>query len=302
MILNINQLRSFYSAAKHKSVKMAAHELMVTPPAITMQIKQLEDTIGMRLMFRHGNSIRLTEIGGTLFRKARTVFRQIQDMENFLEDASRAKSGILRIGCPAPPSKHIMPRLITHFKKTYPDIKIILTQGSNSDMVKSILEHRNELAVIRQRPDEKRLKVRVFGSEPMLLVAAHRSQTVPSDEISVTQLSNIPLIVTQEGSAQRDVVLEYLERFKVTPFIVMESASLDFVKELVRQDSGASFVVRTAALAGLERKELKAVRILEGSPKLEYGIGYLQRKSLSPAAWAFLRLLDSVEDILPAIQ
>jgi DNA-binding transcriptional LysR family regulator len=108
--------------------------------------------------------------------------------------------------------------------------------------------------------------------------------------------------VTQEGSAQRDVVLEYLERFKVTPFIVMESASLDFVKELVRQDSGASFVVRSAALDGLKRNELKAVRILEGYPRLEYGIGYLQRKSLSPAAWAFLRLLDSVEDILPAIQ
>jgi DNA-binding transcriptional LysR family regulator len=302
MILNINQLRAFYTAAKYKSVSEAAHELMVTPPAVTMQVKQLEETLGIRLMFRHRNSIRLTEVGETVFRKSKVIFGRIKEMEDFLEDISRAKSGVLRIGCPPTPAKYVMPRLITAFKKTYPEIRIVLEQGTSSNLVQSILNHQSELAVIRRRPDEKRLKVKVFGTEEILLVTAHGSQIITTGEISVTNLSDIPLIMPQEGSATRRVVLEYLERFRVVPSIVMESASTDLIKELVSQDNGACFLVRSAIQQELKAHTLKEVSIVEGAPRIEYGIGYLQRKTLSPAAWAFLRLLDKVGDILPTFE
>lgn len=146
MILNMNQLRAFYFAAKIRSITKAAQELMVTPPTVTMQIKQLEKTLGIRLMFRDGNSIRLTEIGMPVFSKADTIFENI--------------------------------------------------------------------------------------------------------------------------------------------------------KELVRQDKGASFLEKFAVEEDLKNESLKSVCILEGSPTIEFGIGYLQRNYLSPAAWAFLRLLEKQKDIL----
>jgi DNA-binding transcriptional LysR family regulator len=302
MILNINQLRAFYTAAKHKSVSEAANQLMVTPPAVTMQVKQLEETLGIRLMFRDKNSIRLTEVGETVFKKSKVIFGRITEMENFLEDISRAKSGVLRIGCPPTPAKYVMPRLISMFKKTYPEIRIVLEQGASSNLVKSIERHQSELAVVRCRPDEKRLKVKLFGTEELVLVAAFESRIVATEEISVTNLPDIPLIMPQEGSATRRVVLEYLGRFRITPFVVMESASADLIKELVRQDNGACFLVRSAVQHELKINTLKEVRVLEGAPRIQYGIGYLQRKTLSPAAWAFLRLLDRVGDILPTIE
>lgn len=302
MILNINQLRAFFTAAKFNSVSEAAHELMVTPPAVTMQVKQLEETLGIRLMFRHGNAIRLTDVGKTVFKKSKVIFGRIREMENFLEDISRAKSGVLRIGCPPTPAKYVMPRLISAFNKTYPEIRIVLEQGASANLVKSILQHQAELAVIRRRPQEKRLKVRVFGTEEILLVAAYKSRIITTREISVTNLPDIPIIIPQEGSATRRVVLEYLERFRVVPTVVMESASTDLIKELVSQDNGACFLVRSAVQQELKTNTLKQVRILEGAPRIEYGIGYLQRKTLSPAAWAFLRLLDHVGDILPTIE
>ncbi len=302
MFLNINQLRAFYTVAKHKSVSEAAHQLMVTPPAVTMQVKQLEETLGIRLMFRDGNSIRLTEVGETVFKKSKLIFGRIKEMENFLEDISRAKSGVLRIGCPPTPAKYVLPRLISIFKKTYPEIRIVLEQGTSSNLVQSILRHQSELAVIRRRPDEKRLKVKVFGTEEIVLVAAYKSRIIATEEISVTNLSDTPIIMPQKGSATRRVVLEYLERFRVTPSIVMESASTDLIKELVSQDNGTCFLVRSAVQEELKSKALREIRILEGAPRIEYGIGYLQRKALSPAAWAFLRLLEQVRDILPTIE
>jgi len=298
MILNMNQLRTFYFAAKTKSVTKAAQELMVTPPAVSMQIKQLEETLGIRLVFREGNAINLTEIGISVFSKADIIFANIRSLENFIEDISTAKSGDLRIGCTQTPAKYIMPRLIATFKDTYPGVKILIDQGTNSEMVRNILDRQNELALMRYRPDEKRLKIKVIGGEDVMLMAAIGSQHLPVDEISVLQLATVPLIVPKAGSGIRDVILEYLHRFKVEPNIAMESGSVGLIKELVRQDKAVSFFEKYAVGDDLQNESLRSVRILEGWPTIEFGIGYLQRKYLSPSAWAFLRLVEKQKKIL----
>jgi DNA-binding transcriptional LysR family regulator len=294
MILNINQLRAFYTAAKFKSITRAAHELMVTPPAVTMQVKQLEETVGIRLLVRDGNSIQLTHVGEIVFKKAGKIFQEIHEMESFFEDVSTVKSGELHIGCPETPLKRLMP-LIVAFKKTYPGIRIIIDQASNAEMVKSIEDHRNELAVIRYKPNNSRLKVKIVWKYEVVLVASTKSVHVPGSEISVMQLSEIPLIMRREGSAVREVVLEYLRKFRVNPLVAMESSSLALLKEFVQQDNGVSFIERDALDEEFKHGTLKPVHILEGSPILGFGIGYRNRKDLSPPARAFLKLFDKPE-------
>ena len=301
MIVNMNQLRSFYMAAKLKSITEAAQALMVTPPAITMQVKQLEETIGIRLLVRDGNSIRLTDTGEIVFKKAVRIFQEIHEMEGFLEDISTGKSGELRIGCPEIPLKRLMP-LIEAFKKTYPDIRIILDQGSNADMVKSIEDHRNELAVIRYRPSNSRLKIKAIWKDEVVLIASPKSVHLRGSEISVTQLPEIPLILRREGSAVREIVLEYLRKFKVTPLIAMESGSISILKKFVLKDNGIGFVEHVAVDKELKSGALRLIRILEGSPVIESGIGYRNRKDLSPPAWAFLRLVDKSENLLTVLK
>ena len=291
MILNINQLRSFYMAASMKSISGAAQALMVTPPAVSIQVKQLEETIGIRLLVRDGNAIRLTDAGTRLFKKAEKVFQEIHEIEGFLEDMATGKSGELRIGCPEIPLKRLMP-VIEVFKKTYPGIRIILDQGLNSDMVKSVEDHRNELAVIQYRPSTSRLKIKVIWKDEVVLIRAPKSVHLSASEISVTQLSEIPLILRREGSAIREVVLEHLRKFKVRPLIVMESSSISLLTRFVQKDNGLGFVEKYAVNEALQNGTLRAVRILEGSPAIEFGIGYRNRKDLSPQAWAFLRLLE----------
>ncbi len=301
MILNMNQLRSFYMAASLKSITGAAQALMVTPPAITIQIKQLEEAIGIRLLVRDGNSIRLTEAGASVFKRAEKIFDGIREMEGFLDDMATGRSGELRIGCPEIPLKRLMP-VIDAFKKTYPGIRIIIDQGLNADMVRSVEDHRNELAVIRHRPSTSRLKIKVIWADEVVLVRSPKSAHLSAPEISVTQLSEIPLILRRDGSAVREVVLEYLRRFKVTPLIAMESSSAGLLKEFVRQDNGVGFVERDAVVEELRNGTLQTIRILEGSPSIEFGIGYRNRRDLSAPAWAFLRLLDKSVPSLMALK
>lgn len=291
MIVNMNQLRSFYTAAKLNSIAKAAQQLMVTPPAITNHIKRFEEKIGIRLLVRDGNSIRLTSTGQGVLQKAEQIFQEVHEMEGYLEDISSGKSGELRIGCPEAPLRNLLP-MIEVFREAHPGVKIIFDQGSNTEMIKSIADHRNELAVIRYRPNNSKLKTKVLWQEEVVLIAAPTSAHWPGSTVSVTQLSQIPLVLRGEGSAVREVVLEYLRRFKVTPQIAVESVSTPLLKELVRHDSGLGFVQRGVVEDELKDGTLRLVQIVEGHPIIESGIAYAGRRELSPAAWAFLRLLD----------
>ena len=136
--------------------------------------------------------------------------------------------------------------LIETFKETYPGIRIILDQGLNADMVKSVEDHRNELAVIRYKPSNSRLKIKVIWKDEVVLIRSPKSVHLSAPEISVTQLPGIPLILRREGSAVREVVLEYLRKFRITPLIAMESASVNLLKDFVRQDNGMAFVEKDA--------------------------------------------------------
>ena len=150
--------------------------------------------------------------------------------------------------------------------------------------------------ILRHKPEEKRIKVKIIGSEEVVLVAAAESRHIAAGEIAITQMSSMPLILPKEGSGMRDVIQEYLDLFKVVPNIVMESGSIDLIKEMIRQDTGVSFLEKYAVKEELRSGVFRAIPILEGSPNIKFGIGYLQRKSLSPAAWAFLRMLAKQEN------
>jgi DNA-binding transcriptional LysR family regulator len=301
MILNINQLRSFYTAARNGSISRAAGELMVTPPAISMQIKELEERVGMRLLLREGNGIRLTHTGEEIFRRADRIFQEIGEMEGFLEDVSTGKSGELRIGCPEIPAKQLMPGLVEEFKKTHPGIRLVLNQGSNAEMIKSIMEHKNELVFVRADRSAK-FRIKVLRRDEYVLVAAPQSKHLAGSEVSIMQLASVPLVITGEGSAIRELVLDYFRKFRVSPHIVMESSSASLLREFVRRDTGVGFLQKDAAQEEVKKGYLRVVHILEGEPAMDFGIGYRNRRDLSPAAWAFLRLLEKSENIGPFLE
>jgi DNA-binding transcriptional LysR family regulator len=288
----VNQLRSFYSAAKSESITKAAEELMVTPAAITSQVKQLEENLGLKLLFRSGNAMRLTESGLAVFEKIQTVFEGLDNLERFIAEISKGKSGELRIGCSETAAVYVMPKLITTFQSHYPGIKVIVDRGTTSEMVKSVVDHRNELVVARYRPDDKRLKMRLMGRKEITLIAAYKSAHVRQDRISITDLNKVPLIAPIKGSATRDIIAEHLKRFKVSPKVIIETASIALTKQMVQQDKGVAFVYRDGLAEELSKKRLREILLLECSPSIEYGIGYLSRKNLSEASLAFIRMID----------
>lgn len=266
---------------------------MVTPAAVTAQIKLLEETIGLILLFRSGNCMALTDSGLAVFEKTRKIFEGINDLELFISDISKIKLGELRIGCSETAAIYVMPKLITAFQRAYPGITVIIDRGTTAEMERNLLDRKHELVLIRYRHNEKRFRMRYMGQKEIALIAAKKSVHLPKDEILMSELSHVPLIVPNKGSATRDIIFKHLKRFKIIPKVVLETTSIALTKSLVQQDEGVSFICRDGVYEEIADNRLREIHLLESLPFIEYGIAYLSRNNLSETALAFIRMIGS---------
>ena len=300
MILNMNQLRVFYTLVKTGSTTKAAQALMVTPPAVTLQVKQFEKMVGTALIFREGHTIYLTDAGKKLYEKSEKIFSEIIEMESIIEDMTVGKTGELRLGASQTHAKYVLPKIISAFEEVYPGIKVVLNSGMTRQMIKSIFDHTNELAFIACLVDDMRLKMKILGREELVLIAAKGSRYFNCQGISIEEVAKAPLVLMQEGSGLRNIILSYLSKFQIVPSILtIESSYIDFIKGIVRQDKGVSFFERYSVKEELDENIFQEIHILEGPPNFDIGVAYLRRRNLSTAALTFLRHIDNCLDLLP---
>ena len=300
MILNTNQLRVFFTVAKLGSMTLAAQELMVTPQAVSKQLKALQELLEVQLLYSEGSSIKLTGIGSEIYQLSKEIFDKVWHLEKYIEDLSSLRAGVLRIGYSQTTAKYLMPQVISLFEKEYPQIKIIFQQGFSLAIIKDVLDRKTEIAFIRgirgiPNNLQKKLEIKEFKNRALRLIA---SPTYPiADEINVGLLAKIPLLIPPEGSPTRSSVLKYFSKHELTPNIVLESHNVDIEKELVRQGKGLCFVPGVTVHEELKNKTLKAIRIVEGHPEVSMGIVYAKGKSLSPAALAFIRVFEQLHKL-----
>jgi DNA-binding transcriptional LysR family regulator/HD superfamily phosphohydrolase YqeK len=290
-MLNLNQLRVFYYAAKNLSFTAAAGELFITQPAVTAQIKSFEEYCNLKLFKRRGRRIFLTDEGKFLYDYAAKIFRSEKEIENVIDDMRELKRGILSLGTTKAYARYFMPLMISSFHKNYPHIKIQLNEGSSLDMINSLLEFKIEVAVIAKAADHPEVHFFPFSQEEMVLIVATDHPLRDKKGITFKDLSTEPFIMKEKGSGTRKLVEELFEAEQCTPDILMETSNTEFIKQLVQRGEGVSFVVREAVAAELKEKKL-AVAPLKGSKVyLEVSIAYLKDQVLSPPARAFVDTL-----------
>ncbi len=291
---NLNQLKVFYLAAKYRNFTTAAQLLNVTQPAVSLQIKSIEKFYGIRLFDKVGRQLVLTDAGEILYEYAEKIFGLTSEMVQTLNDLKDLKHGTLRIGTTATFAHHFMPELIASYQKFYPEIRIILYEGSSVDIVQTVLDGRNELGILGRLPYPRGIKWMPLMEQELWLVS---SPTYPNAEknvrgISIQQLAEYPLIFREMGSSIRYVVTDFCNLHHVVPSVRIESGSLAFIKDLVIQGYGLSFFIKAAVLEEIKEGKLIAIPILEGNPKLNIDIVYRRNAHFSHAAKAFLDLLN----------
>ncbi len=293
-MINFNQLRVFYHAARYQNYTVASKKLCITQPAVTAQVKLFEDHCSLRLFKKKGRKIYLTDQGRTLYECAKKVFEYEKEIDDVIEDMRELKLGILRLGTTKAYARYFMPYLISGFHETYPKIKIHLDEGSSLDMIHSLLDFRNEIAIIAKAEDNPDICFTPFSQEELVFLVAPGHRLAQKGPVVFKELAEEPIIMKETGSGTRKLVSELFAKNDCVPDVLMETSNAEFIKQLVQRGEGVSFLVREAVVPELREGKLLEVPIHGQKVFLDVSIAYLKDQPLSPPARAFLDILGTL--------
>lgn len=286
--VTLKQLRAFAAVARHSSFARAAAELNLTPPAVSMQIRELEEQVGLPLFDRTEKQVALTVTGEYLLVYARKILATLKDAEDAVARFRGLQGGRLAIGMVST-AKYFLPRLLAQFREEHPEVEIKLVVGGNREQLVAAMQ-RNEvdLAVMGRPPREIATRAEPFAAHPHVIITPpDHALAKTMGHVPAQALANFPFIVREPGSGTRAAMEKYFADHRIEPRIAMEMASNESIKQAVMAGLGIAFL--SLHTIGLELKSgLLATPDVEGLPIVRrwYVVNNLA-KVLSPAAEAF---------------
>jgi DNA-binding transcriptional LysR family regulator len=210
--MNLNQLKIFYSVAKEKSFSLAAQNLFLTQPAVTIQINLLEKHFGVKLFNRKGRNLALTEAGEVLYTYADRILNMVREVENIITDFQSLDRGLLKIATSRTIAKYYIPKILPLFKKRYPNIKIDLKAGNSQEAMDLVLNFASDVGIVSglDYPD-KLAGIPIFADQLVLITSAD-SRLFGTEETQLRELEGKPLIIREAGSGIRSLILKEFEK------------------------------------------------------------------------------------------
>ena len=272
------RLQVFHTVARLLSFTKAAETLHMTQPAVTFQVRQLEEHFNTRLFDRTHNRISLTEAGKRVFEYSDRIFEHYAEMESAVREMTGDVSGVLMIGASTTIAEYLLPALLGDFKKKYPDVNVQL-KVSNSDGIVHMVENNViDLGVVESPVMNKNLVVEVCRIDQLVAVVTPGHPLADRTSISIGDLLEHPYICREEGSGTREVIAEYMTQQGVNAGqvqLTMELGSPESIKGAVEAGMGVSII----SLATVQKElELGTLVALTMEPSLERPFSFVHQK------------------------
>jgi DNA-binding transcriptional LysR family regulator len=272
------RLQVFHTVARHLSFTKAAEALHMTQPAVTFQVRQLEEYFNTRLFDRTHNRISLTEAGKTVFDYADRIFEQYSEMENAVRELTGEISGLLIIGASTTIAEYMLPAMLGDFKHQYPDVNVRL-KVSNSDGIVNMVENNIiDLGVVEAPVNNKNLAVEVCRVDQLVGIVPPSHPLAKTQVLDLARIVEYPYICREEGSGTRDVITEHLKDKGINGVdldVSMELGSPEAVKGAVEAGMGISIVSRATITKELQLGTLVALPL---DPPLERPFSFVHQK------------------------
>jgi len=292
------QLRVFSEVARQLSFAKAARALHLTPPAVTMQVRELEGHVGMPLFDRSGRSVTLTTAGEYMLVYTRKMLATLKDAEDTAARLLKLEVGTLTIGMVST-AKYFLPHLLAQFRREHEGIEIRLAVGNREQLVRMLHANEVDIAIMGRPPKELATRAEPFAAHPHVFVAPVGHPLTQAGPLTPEALRGQGFILREEGSGTRAALEKFLLQARVEPRVTMEMASNETIKQAVIAGMGLSFL--SLHTLGLELdNQLIELLPIEGAPVVRaWNVVHTLAKLLSPAAEAFRYfVLEHGEDYL----
>jgi DNA-binding transcriptional LysR family regulator len=290
--LTLRQLDILEAVARCGSFSRASAELHLSQPAVSMQIKQLESSLGTPLFEQMGKRIHLTEAGRDTLAATQTIQRELLNLEHTLADLQGLKGGSLTISV-ASTASYFTARLMALFREIHPDVRVSLNVVNRETLLKHLAENSIDLALMGQPPQGHDLSAQPFMDNPLVVIAAPNHPLAGQHRIPLARLAEEPYVAREPGSGTRDAVEKLFTENGLTLTAAMEMNKNEAIKQAVEAGLGLSVVSLHTVQAELTAKTL-CVLDVQGFPlHRQWFLVQRQGKRLGPAAQAFAQFVLS---------
>ncbi|MCK7582808.1 MAG: LysR family transcriptional regulator [Chromatiales bacterium] len=286
MHVSLRQLRVFEAVARHNSYTRAAEELHLSQPAVSMQVRQLEDEIGLPLFERLGKQVVVTEAGREVFHYSRAIGQSLREMEEVLESLKGVSRGSLRIAV-ASTVNYFAPRLLAIFQQRHPGIGLRLDVTNRESLVQMLDSNTVDLVLMGVPPRNVEVEAEAFMDNPLVVIAPPDHPLAGERAIPLARLAEEVFVMREEGSGTRQAMERFFSERGRTIRPGMQMTRNEAVKQAVRSGLGLSVVSLHTIELELETRRLVTLDV-EGFPdRRQWYLVYRRGKRLSPAAGAF---------------
>jgi LysR family transcriptional regulator, low CO2-responsive transcriptional regulator len=290
--VTLRQLKVFEAVGRHLSFSRAAEELHLTQPAVSMQVRQLEETVGSPLTEQIGKKIFLTAAGAELARHARLIAQQLRDAEAALDALAGLRTGRLNIGFVST-TKYFAAHLLAVFRRRYPELELRLAVHNREQIVQQLADNQIDLAVMGRPPQDVATEAETFAEHPLTMIAAAEHPLCQKTLVEPADLVGETFLIREQGSGTRAAMELFFTEAGIEPHAWLEMTGNETIKQSVMANMGIAFLSEHAV--GLEMSVGRLCRLqMRGLPVMRrWYVVHLKEKRLSPVACAFRDFLLS---------
>ncbi|MFZ3620008.1 LysR family transcriptional regulator [Leclercia barmai] len=291
--LNLGQLATFRLVVQRGSFSAAADVLGLSQPAVSLQIRQLEQFLQARLIERTGRGVKATAAGLALLTHGERIGRAVDEAIRSVAAFSQEVSGTITIGMGATACIHLLPPLLQELRQSHPLLRVGVTTGNTLEIVRAIEENRLDLGLVTLPAAGSALAIAPVMDEEFVFIAAGEQQA-QFDTLTAEHLQDRPFIAFSAGSSTRLVIDAWFQASGVEAQPIMQSGSIEAIKRMVRVGLGYSIIPRMAVDCVEDRQGL-CVRSLTPVLQRQLAIVMRQDKILSKGISEIIRLLQPAE-------
>ena len=289
--LNLHQLATFQVVAKHCSYVRAAEELHFSQPAVSAQIRQLEETLGVKLFEQIGRRTHLTQAGVELYHYSQKIFAVIDEALETMEELRGPDHGRLRVGADTTVGTYVIPGLLGKFHQSYPEVEISLDVVNRAALVERIMSNEIDIAIVGRVPDDIPVVIEPFAPNELVLVASPYHRLAGRANVPLSELAKEHFLMREVGSGTRAALELILQEAEVPLHVSMHMGNNSAIKQGVAAGLGIALISRVALNMELETNRLVILDV-EGFPIMrQWRIVHLKDKHFSATALAFKSFL-----------
>lgn len=287
--ISLKQLRYFEALARQGHFGRAAHDCAISQPALSMQIKELEEILGSVLIERNARTVRLTTFGEEAARRVRDILRAVDELGDFARASQDRFVGRLRIGMIPTIAPYLLPTVISNLARLHPELDIHVREAMTPKLIQELAEGRLDTAILALPVSEPSLAEVALFAEQFLLVrpSADEGTPVPSGE----SLREMRLLLLEEGHCFRDQALSFCKMQSTLPREVLDASSLSTLVQMVGAGIGVTLIPEMAVAVETRSAPVSVARFKQPQPSRT--IGMVWRKT-SPLATQLLEISEVV--------